>query len=497
MSLPKEPRQKMINVMYLVLTALLALNVSKEILNAFQIVDSSLQNSTGITVSSTGQIMSSFEEKKKDASSRVKAEEWAPKAQSAIDLCQKAYADIDAAKKDLLKLKDTAQSKDNLDASSNLFITQKRGEALHDKMMQLQKDLFAIDPEIAKEFANSLPINIAKNDPDKSKWALKSFNMMPTVASLTILSKLQNDIKASENKIAAYCHSKVGQVVVKYDAFAALVGQSSSYLMPGEKIKITGGLGAFSSNNTPKVSINGQSVAVTNGQGSAEFDAGGTGAHTANVTVSFTDQDGKPQTKTETVSWTVGSPGGAAVMLDKMNVLYIGVDNPVTIASGKGWDKTTVSMSGGSLSGSTGKYTARVSSEGTATINVSMEGKTSAFQFRVKTLPPPTVYCGTSNGGDMQSSSFRAMGGLRAQLENSEFDAPFRVVSYTVTGSGAGFKDGAVSGANTGNFWSGQAAVIAGKAVPGSIISFTNVLIVGPDGKTRKPNNPSFSIRCI
>jgi gliding motility-associated protein GldM len=499
MSLPKEPRQKMINMMYLVLTALLALNVSKEILNAFQIVDKSMQNSTTVTNASTGQIMSSFESKKKDPSSRANAEIWMPKAQAAIDLSKKAYEEIEAFKKELLTMKDTSISKDNMDASTLIFVENKKGEEIYDKFIKLKKDLLAIDPEIAKEFANGLPVDIAQTEKDKKDWAYRSFHMMPTVASLTILSKLQSDIKTSENKIAAYCHSKVGEVVVKYDSFSALVGQSSNYLMPGEKIKITGGLGAFSSSNTPSITINGSNVAVTNGQGAMELDAGGAGEHTANVTVSFKDQNGVPQTKTETIKWTVGQPSGASVSADKMNVLYIGVANPVTVASGAGWDKTSVSFGGLSSSGSQGRYviTPGAGSEGIAKITVTSNGKPSVFEFRVKRLPPATAGIGPNlqQDGAMSSASFRAMGGIRAALLNSDFNANYTVVGYTITGTGAGFPTPA-SAQSTSGFWSGGAATIANKAIPGSYMIFTNIVVQGPDGRSVKAANSTVAIKC-
>ncbi len=495
MSLPKEPRQKMINMMYLVLTALLALNISKEIINAFQVVDKSMQNSTTVTNASTGQIMTSFESKKKDPSSKANAEIWMPKAQAAIDLCNKAYADIEAAKKELLTAKDTSESKDNMDATTRIFVDEKKGEAIYDKFVQLKQNLLAIDPEIAKEFATSLPIDIAQSDKDKKDWAFKSFHMMPTVATLTILSKLESDIKTSENKIAAYCHSKVGEVVVKYDSFSALVGQSSNYLMPGQKITITGGLGAFSSSNTPSISINGQNVAVTNGQGSMELDGGGAGEHTATVTVSFKDQNGKPQSKTETIKWTVGQPGSASVSADFMNVFYLGVPNKISVGTSAGWDKTRVSWGGlGTPSGNNGSYMLTPSGgEREENIVVTSDNKPSSFKFRVKRLPPASVFCAGQKSGALSTAGLIAQGGLIAKLENSDFQASYEIVSYKVTTNG---RDGYQEQQNNGARWSGGAATLISKLKPGSSVTFENVKVKGPDGQVREATNPSLSFIC-
>jgi len=78
MALPKEPRQKMINLMYLVLTALLALNVSNEILNAFKVVDSSLQSSNGVIKSSNNVITTSLAEQSKKPELAAKVAIWSP-----------------------------------------------------------------------------------------------------------------------------------------------------------------------------------------------------------------------------------------------------------------------------------------------------------------------------------------------------------------------------------------------------------------------------------
>ncbi len=123
--------------------------------------------------------------------------------------------------------------------------------------------------------------------------------MVPTVAALTILSKFQNDVKTTENRVVAFCHEQVGKVDLRFDTYEAIVGQNSKYLMPGQEIEITAGLGAFSKTKLPNVSIGGSNVSL-NEKGMAVYKtaAGGIGQHTLNVTVQFKDQDGKDQTRT-------------------------------------------------------------------------------------------------------------------------------------------------------------------------------------------------------
>src|SRR5688572_32789592 len=98
MSLPKEPRQNMINMMYLVLTALLALNVSSEILNAFKTVNRSIDNANGVLSSNNNNIYSSFAEKLADPKTAAKAQEWKPRADQAAALAKQTYDRIEVLK---------------------------------------------------------------------------------------------------------------------------------------------------------------------------------------------------------------------------------------------------------------------------------------------------------------------------------------------------------------------------------------------------------------
>jgi hypothetical protein len=155
-------------------------------------------------------------------------------------------------------------------------------------------------------------------------------------------------------------------------------------------------------------------------------------------------------------------------------------------------------MEGGNLSGNNGKYTATVSTPGTAHVVVNMEGSSPArFPFRVKYLPPAAAGIGPNlqQDGAMPSASFKAMGGIRAALVGSEFDATYTIVSYTIIGSGPGFSPTGFA-TNSGSFWSGPAKAVADKAVPGSVMSFTNIIVKGPDGREVKASNSTVVIRC-
>ena len=498
MALPKEPRQKMINLMYLVLTALLALNVSSEILNAFKVVDRSLINSNINISKGNNTLYKSLTDKVNDPKTAEKAKIWNEKATVAKQLSDDMDKYIEGIKTQLkaeagskMVTKDGRQEEefkeDDLEAATRLFGNGPGGKDLGPQLQKRLNDyrakMLAIDPTFPAQFSANFPVDqtdkIKGQDGKDKDFTEAYFHMTPTVAGLTLLSKFQNNVKNAENQIVTYCHNQVGQVEVHMDKVGVLVGQSSNYVMPGQEISITAGVGAYSSAAAPRISIGGSSVSVVDGQGTFKTTASGAGERSIPVTVVFKDENGVDQTKTETVKYVVGTPGGAAVMLDKMNVFYIGVDNPVTIGSPTGWDKTTVSMNGGTITGSGSNRKVRVSAIGPASINVTADGKSSQFAFRVKKIPDPVFKVG-SGRPRVPSVEFKNQQFARAELENFDFDLKYNVVSATVYFSGAGFPNVVTASISGGSL--GALSSFMSRCGPGSVVTFDNVKVAGPDG---------------
>ena len=500
MALPKEPRQKMINLMYLVLTAMLALNVSAEVIEAFRTVDKSLIKSNDNLESGNQTLFKSLAAKLSDPQvDKTLLAKWSANAQTAQKLSNDFNTYVDGLKQELKTMSGLKKGEngeedyklDDLNASSNLMDNGKKGQELDAKLKAFRAAMLGIDPEIATAFATTFPIEVDTKNDDATT---KSFRMMPTVAAVTLLSKYQNNIKNSENQVVTFCHNKIGEVKVVYNKFAAIVGQSSNYLMPGDKMKITAGVGAFSTQAQPVITIGGSGVPVNaDGVAEREFTAEGGGARSVPVNVTYTKPDGTKESKSYTIEYTVGTPGGAAVMLDKMNVFYIGVDNPITIGSPTGWDKTTVSMAGGSISGSGSKRTVKVSAIGAASITVVADGKSSTFPFRIKRIPDPIIKVGPSGGGKMQAVVFRSQQFVRADLENFDFEAKFNVTGATVYFMNPGDRNVKSVTLSSGNL--GSASEYMKTLAPGSTVIFDNIRVVGPDGVTRTIQNPpGFSL---
>ena len=453
MALPKEPRQKMINLMYLVLTALLALNVSAEILNAFKTVDNSLRTANGTIDVKNQQLFASFDALKKDPKTADRANKWAPLATQAQSLSNDMINYIEGLKLEIKKAagykppSDTTYKEDDLEAPTHVMADPgTKGKELHGKLEDYRNKLLNISPEIKAAFQNSLPLDVStpkSSGEIKKSWQDIYFNMVPTVAALTILSKFENDIKNSEAMIVDYCHQQVGAVEMVFNTYQPLVGQSSNYLMPGQELTITAGIGAYNSAAKPTVTIDGASAPLnTNGVAETKFNVGGPGTYTRKVHITYTNQStGQQESKDFPVTYTVGSPTGTTVSADAVKVLYIDLDNPLSVSSNVGDEKIQASIDNGNLTKTgPGKYVARPAKPGTANVHLVVDGKPQDYQFRVKTVPDPVAKVGNSSGGVMKANEFKAQFGVRADLENFVFEGvKFNVVSYTLVLTGAGF----------------------------------------------------------
>ncbi|HSU28014.1 MAG TPA: gliding motility protein GldM [Chitinophagaceae bacterium] len=508
MALPREPRQKMINMMYLVLTALLALNVSSEILNAFKTVNNSLVKSNTVVDASTVNIMTSLDQKRNDPTTKEKALIWYDKAKKVQDYSTAVFNFIQNYKDQILTKaggdpKDDTKSykEDNLDIATRMFVDKGEGKKLLQTLTDYKKNVLDVDSSINTEFANSLPMNLEKpktqNKSNKS-WESAYFHMVPTVAALTILSKFQNDVKNSENKIIAFCHKKVGEVIVHQDSYAAIAIANTTNALPNQEIEITAGVGGFSKAASPVITINGQGVLLgDDGAAHLKMNAGAVGNHSITVNISYTNENGEKVSIPKTIEYSVGQ-SNAAVQLDKMNVLFIGVDNPMTISGSGSVEGLQVSVSGGGgvLSGSGAHRTIRVNQEtDDCTVSVrTVDGKVTPVKFRVRSIPDPTPFVGLSGSGDISAGAFKSQAGVRAIVQNFFYETQFNVTSFRITGDGDGFTEGVEEKINSGAAWN-EARSIINKCRPGSFITIEDIKAIGPDNRTRKLTPMIFNLK--
>ncbi|MEI2275583.1 gliding motility protein GldM [Sphingobacterium sp. ML3W] len=504
MALGREtPRQRMIGILYLVLLALLALNVPDSILDAFKNINNSLETSKSNVNTAVQQLFAAFE--------NTKLKEEPARAKPIYDKAKKAQAIIGELDKYILSLKEEfvkqgggydeekgdLVKRENEDISPNLMINEKKGTILKDKINDTRAKLLALlTPEEQKMVSFSLE---AKN-PEKSVNGKKSWEEInfgsgtPLTAAMTILTKIQTDAQNAESDIVKIILGKMDQAVVNLDKFAAVAVAPTSYLVQGQPYKAEVFLTASDSKSEPAISVNGSSLQIVDGKGvyAVPTNREGIFSWTGVIKVKQTDGSYK-EYRTPQQTYQVARPS-AVVSPDKMNVLYIGVNNPISVsAPGTPTDKVRVSMSGGSISSAGGgKYNVRVSSPGTARISVSAEvapGKTqtlSSTEFRVKRIPDPIAKFAGKTGGSMATVALKAQNALFAKLDNFDFDASFKVTKFTMI-LAKPRADAIVLSTSGGQLSSSMSSALNG-IVPGTRVIFDNIVAVGPDGTSRQLN---------
>lgn len=491
-------RQKMINIMYLVLLAMLALNVSDTILNSFKNINDSLETSKTNVNNSVEQLFAAFEKTKlKDQPERAKP--IYEKARKARAIAGDLNTYIDGLKKKFITAGQgySEESGDlveraNLDIAPGIMINQKKGEELKKKINQTREKLLALlDP---RERA-SVTFSLEAKDPKKAIEGKKTWEEVnfgegtPLTAAMTILTKIQADCKNAESDVVKKIFGKMDQAVVNLDAFAAVAVAPTSYLIQGQPYQAEVFLTAYDSKQNPDVYVNGSKLMTKNGRGVYQVNTNKEGVFNWVGTVKVLQTDGTvKEYQTPQQQYQVARPS-AVVSPDKMNVFYIGVPNPVSVsAPGIPKENLRVSMSGGSITGSNGKYIVKVSSLGDATVSVSADiggkvQKIGSTPFRVKRIPDPKAKFAGKTGGALSSVIIKSQSNLFAVLENFDFDAKFAVTRFNLT-IVKPRADAIILQTNGNSLSPAMKSAMAG-VTPGTRVIFDNIVAVGPDGAQR------------
>lgn len=276
------------------------------------------------------------------------------------------------------------------------------------------------------------------------------------------------------------------------DSLGIIVTQNSTYIMPGQWLEINVFSRCNTANGISKVLIGGSSIPVRK-DGIATFGTMGNaiGHHKIPVQVSFINRERELTYKKDTVEYTVGQ-ANFSIALDRMNILYTGIDNPISVAaSGGGDDKVNVSIEGGDgviLKVGPGKYNVKVRSvTDECIIYVYIEDKLiGASRFRVRNLPAPDGTVGGYTSGDsVAAGAFKAQQGVGAYLKNSPFDMSYEVTGYTLN---IYSETGEIRSANCkGSYFSDEAKkIIKEYLAPGKIVTVGSLFVKDAGGKNIK-----------
>jgi gliding motility-associated protein GldM len=496
----QTPRQRMMGILYLVLLGLVALSVPDSLMDAFKNIRMSLDRSTVNVDKGIQTTYSNFKATKlKDQKER--AEPILKRAEDASAIAKRLDDYIDSLKSRLIKAggginptTGDVDARENLDVSPRIMITDKKGEELRQKINETHDQLLGkLKDEKERKGVNfSLNADAPKstNGPQKS-WEDAYFGEgIPLGATLTTLAKIQADNKNAENEVVKRILGEAEQAQVNLDKFDAVAVAPTSYVLVGQPYTADVFLTAYDSKLSPNITVSGSSLSVAAGKGKYSGSTSTEGLHKWTATISFKDNDGKIQTyTTPEQSYMVAKPS-AVVSPDKMNVLYIGLPNPVSVsAPGIPKENLRVSMSGGSISGKDDHWTANVTTTGTATITVSGEltkGKTSLLgtsTFRVKRIPDPKAQFAGKGGGNTSAANIRAQDRIFAKLDNFEFDAKFNVTRFTLMIAKP--RQDVIIVPGTGNELTPAMRSYMNSVAPGTTVEFKDIIAVGPDGTQR------------
>ena len=500
----ETPRQKMIGILYLVLLGLVALNVSDSLLDAFKNLGDSLKTSTENTQTGIDNMFLSFRETKmKENPERAKP--LYDKAEQA----RKVVADLHNKLGEFTALfveqgggieesTGDVSKRGNVDIAPRLMINQGRGKELRDLINKTASDL-------KKLTDNEVNFSLSAEDPKprggiKKSWEESNFgDGIPLTAAITAIEKITADAKNAESAVVKHIFGKMDQAVVNLDRFSAVAVAPSSYLIQGQPYTAKVFLTAYDSKSTPQISVNGTPLQVSDGQGNYSVNTSAEGVFNWKGLIQVQQTDGTVKTyETEPMSYQVARPS-AVVSPDKMNVLYIGVDNPISVsAPGIPHQNLIVSGSGVSVSGSQGKYNAKVSSTGEATVNVSAKigDKTqqlSSTKFRVKRIPKPAARVAGKTGGRISAVQLRGQNVVSAALDNFEFDAKFSISKFNMYIAKPRV-DPIGPYTTSGSNFSSQMKTALGGLTSGSVVMIYDIVGVGPDGVAQNLDPITFQV---
>jgi gliding motility-associated protein GldM len=544
-------RQKMINMMYLVLTALLALNVSKEIIKAFNLIENSLDNSTKNIVQKNTAVLGSL----------VKTAAENKAAAAAVAYCNqvqglsKALIDrLNGIKNELLirsgDQKDPKMGRkqepeamlvkggvaelaqgDNMEVHGNYFMVEnggKNGTDLQDainkariEMLSVMKKasndpVLAASPETKKmlldrmkaiEEKTSLYANNATNSSGTEQtWVSMYLEHSPLAGVFAMLSKVENDSRSMEAEVMQALAESVNAADYKFDKLIPVVSASTSAVLTNQTYEANILLAAYNSKAQMVVTVNGRPIEVVDGVGKYKVTSASPGSQKYKVGIQVPKPNGGGSDNYETeAEYSVFAPQ-AAISADELNVVYVGLPNPISVSVG-GVDPKNVNVTatGGGVSlraNKPGSYNAIIPTRNgnECMINVTAklpDGRTVSMgskKFKVRNVPRPVFKAGSVGfSGPISLSAMKVQANAVAALDNFVYDGvKYEVLSYRFTCIGRrtnGPKTQVVNGSSLTPI-----AAFLKMLGPGDLIQFDQIKVVGPDRVPKFLDNVGGSV---
>ena len=527
----ETPRQKMIGMMYLVLTALLALNVSKDAVEAFKLVDKSLTKTTENFTVKNDMIYQEFDQAASE--NPQKAGPWKNIAYEVRGRANEMFDYIQELKIEIIKTAEGEDSEaltaeggievdhikkidENNIPSEILVGSDQNGKAFDMKAAMEEYRTFLLDIIGNKDVgaASSIKASLNTDDPivkgEKVLWVNHMFQLSPLIAAITLLSKLQSDIRNTEAETLNFLYQQIDAGAFKFNSLIPTIITNSNYIMRGNEYLAEVFIAATDTTQQPEVLVGNYETTV-NANGIKEYrmigsdyetltvDERGRGIYKKRPTV-FGDKtwgglirmkapDGNIVSYPFEERYTVAPPN-VVVSPTAMNVFYVGLDNPVDI-SVSGAEKVSANMTNGTIKKGTtegfrGAYIANPTTPGkicNVTVTAEVNGVRRSFppiEFRVDIVPPPVAKVAGKTSGAISKSILANQAGVFAALDGFLFDIHWDVTGFTVEINDKGFT--VSEPASNYRITTAQKNLI-NRLKRNDRVAFTDIKAVGPDGR--------------
>jgi gliding motility-associated protein GldM len=462
----QTPRQKMINLMYLVFIAMLAMQIDQEIIRSYKDTNQSLTDTRLMVENKNDKIFEATLKAKAVSSPEIygpmlsQYQGLKTKTNDLVDYINglKNKMSTEAEYNSDLAVEESFTALNNTEPSTTTFFKDGDEKTLSNQSNELKTKIddlrnyitttFGANAQlkdVATRASKHLVAEFPKGDKRAKKgWTQYKFYNQPLVAALSNLEVIQSEARNLQSDALTSMLQEKVDADIKFDAYEALVSGPSS-VMKGEPAEIKIAIGTFAS-SVPGLAISG--AKVVNGQGIITPATGAVGEQKFGGNITFNDKNGKvitlPYSHTLNVvsgAEALKEQSGAILAADKMNVLYRGLANPVSGSIlGADLNATTLSASGAAVSGGKGKWS--VTPGAGSTVKLTISGKspsgkmiTQGFDFRIKNIPPPRGQIRGASYVPMPAASISKQT-LTATLPDFDFPVTFDVVSFKVKVSG-------------------------------------------------------------
>lgn len=409
----QTPRQKMINLMYLVFIAMMAMQVDRQVLRSFEGITVTLDESSKLTAENNNTFYGQIDLKAESDSDYQAIQQRANQVKAESD---KVYNFIESLKVNLMQELNYAlpdiyseeEKETNYSSLSNTDAITKRMFASGgptETATDLQKSvddyrtfMAAAYPAGSKD-AERINKLFSTEDRQRRTWIQRMFYDQPMVAGLANLTKIQSDIRTEEGNLVRALLSNKLEEEIELKAFEPIV-MASPLVLSGKPADANIAFGAFDNTLQGKITVGGQEIPLVNGKATIALNTSGSGKKTISGTMTYKDHTGEfiepiPFThEYEVIAETLMQPpSGAVISADKMNVVYRGLDNPISATVNGADGPISLRASSGNLSGSNGKYVFRPGTGNTVTFTASATTSTGKSvsgtqEFRIKPVPP-------------------------------------------------------------------------------------------------------------